>query len=124
MLMVRDKAASLRYHVENAPAGQFLFDRAAQVRVADLVGGTSLGGRLDEFKKRSLLIATASQLTSALALIELDGVARRLTILPPDVNPDHLRALIAGAEIDAAIVDGPAPQFSHLPLCVTCTPDI
>src|SRR5579872_5133310 len=114
----------LRHYVDHGPADRFFFDRLAKVRIADLARGTSLGGGLTDLSGRSVLIATASQLTSALALIELDGVARRLTILPPDVNPDHLRALIAGAEIDAVIVDGPAPQFSHLPLCVTCTPDI
>src|SRR5579863_7755269 len=115
MIMVRDKAASLRYHVENAPAGQFLFDRASQLRVADLVGGTSLGGRLDEFENRSVLIATANQLTSAVALIELDGVARRLTILPPDVDRGHLPALIGNAEIDAVVFDG-ADAISDIPV--------
>ena len=124
MSTARTEAEPLRAHLANAPADAFLFDRAARMRLADLVAGTALGGRLAELGGRSVLVATASQLTGALALIELDGVARRLTILPPDVNPDHLRALIAGAEIDAVIVDGPAPQFSHLPLCVTCTPDI
>jgi len=114
----------LRAHLTRAPADAFLFDRAARARLADLVGGTSLGGRLAELRDRSVLIATTSQLTSALALIGLDGVARRLMILPPDVDPDHLGALIAGAEIDAVVVDGPAPQFSDLPLCVTCTPNI
>jgi acyl-coenzyme A synthetase/AMP-(fatty) acid ligase len=121
MSTARIEAEALRAHLANAPADAFLFDRAARVRLADLVDGTSLGGRLADLSGRSVLIATASQLTSALALIELDGVARRLTILPPDVNPDHLRALMADAEIDAVVVDGPAPQFSHLPHCVTCT---
>jgi acyl-coenzyme A synthetase/AMP-(fatty) acid ligase len=118
------EAEPLRAHLTRAPADAFLFDRAARVRLADLVGGTSLGGRLAELGGRSVLIATASQLTSALALIELDGVARRLMILPPDVDPDHLGALIAGAEIDAVVVDGPATQFSELPLCVICTPNV
>ena len=124
MSTARTEVQPLRAHLANAPADACLFDRAARVRLADLVGGTALGSRLPELSGRSVLIATATQLLSALALIELDGVARRLTILPPDVNPDHLRALIAGAEIDAVVVDGPASQFSHLPLCVTCTPHI
>jgi acyl-CoA synthetase (AMP-forming)/AMP-acid ligase II len=124
MSTARTEAQPLRAHLASAPADAFLFDRAARVRLADLVGGTSLGGRLAELNGRSVLIANAGQLASALALLELDGVARRLTILPPDVNPDHLRALIAGAEVDAVIVDGPATQFSDLPLCVTCAPNI
>ena len=88
--MARAKAPSLRHHIENAPADQFFFDRATTVRVADLNRGTSLNGRLAELAGRSVLIATTSQLTSGLALIELDGVARRITILPPDVDPAHL----------------------------------
>ena len=37
--------------------------------------------------------ATGGQLTTALALIELDGIARRLAILPPDADPDHFADL-------------------------------
>ena len=54
---------------------------------------------------KSVLVATGSQLTTALALIELDGVARRLAILPPDADPDHFAAIVAGADIDAVVVD-------------------
>jgi len=123
--MARAEARSLRYHVENAPADQFFFDRATTVRVADLNQGTNLGGRIVELAERSVLIATTSQLTSGLALIELDGVARRITILPPDVDPAHLGALIANAEVDAVVVDGDtSPLFSELPLVVTWTPRI
>ena len=124
MNTARTEAPLLRAYLANAPSDACLFERAAHVRLADLVDGTSLGGRLNELSGRSVLIATASQLSGALALIELDGVARRLTILPPDVNPDHLRTLMAGAEIDAVVVDGPAAAFSDLPLCVTCAPNI
>ena len=76
--------------------------------VADLAHGTSLDGGLADLAGRSVLIATSSQLTSALALIELDGVARRITILPPDVDRAHLDALIADAGIDAAVIDDAA----------------
>jgi acyl-CoA synthetase (AMP-forming)/AMP-acid ligase II len=123
--MARTEALSLRRHVEKAPPDQFFFDRATTVRVSDLNRGTSLGGRVSELVGRSILIATASQLTSALALIELDGLARRLAILPPDVDPAHLGALIAGAEIDAVVVDSEtANDFSAVPLRVTCTPSV
>ena len=82
--------------------------RAPVTRI--LRSGTSLGGRLGELAGKSVLLATGSQLTTALALIELDGVARRLTILPPDADPDHFAALIAGAEIDAVVVDSSSAQ--------------
>jgi acyl-coenzyme A synthetase/AMP-(fatty) acid ligase len=125
MKMAHAEAPSLRRRIDNAPAAQYFFDRAGQVAVADLVCGTSLGGRLGELAGHSVLVATTSQLTSALALIELDGVARRLAILPPDVDRAHLTALIADAEIDAAVIDGePAEAMAQVPLRVICTPRV
>jgi acyl-coenzyme A synthetase/AMP-(fatty) acid ligase len=125
MKMARAEAQPLRRYVDRAPADRFFFDRAAQVRIADLARGTSLGGRLADLAGRSILIATSSQLTSALALIELDGVARRITILPPDVDRAHLGALIADAEIDAVVIDDEAQRDIHkLPVCVVCSPKL
>ncbi len=123
--MVRAEPPSLRHHINNAPADRFFFDRAARVGVAALVAGTSLGDRLAELSGRSVLIATTSQLTSALAILELDGVARRLTILPPDVDRGHLPALIADAEIDAVVIDGEqSAEFANLAAVVACTPNL
>jgi acyl-coenzyme A synthetase/AMP-(fatty) acid ligase len=59
-----------------------------------------------------VLLATESQLTSALALIELEGVARRIVILPPDADPAHLPAIIAIADIDAVLTDEGAPTHA------------
>jgi acyl-coenzyme A synthetase/AMP-(fatty) acid ligase len=67
--------------------------------------GSSLGGRLRELAGKSVLIITDEQLAAALALIELDGVARRITICPPDVPTDHLIAVIGGAGVDAIVSD-------------------
>jgi acyl-coenzyme A synthetase/AMP-(fatty) acid ligase len=118
-------AQPLRARIAGAAADACFFDRAASVRVADLVRGTCLGGGLANLSGSSVVIATASQLTAALALIELDGVARRLLILPSDVAPDHLGALIAGAEIDAVVTDGAVPaQLAALPVRVVCMPSI
>jgi acyl-coenzyme A synthetase/AMP-(fatty) acid ligase len=75
---------------------------------------------------RSVLVATGSQLTAALALIELEGIARRLVVLPPDVGADDLDAVIATAGIDAAVVDEvTTPRAAlDLPVCVVCAPSI
>ena len=101
---------SLRDHAANAPRAAFFFDNAADVLFTALDRRTSLGGRLGEFDGRSVLVATASQLTAALALIELDGLARRIVILPPDAEADHLPAVIAAAEIDAVVLDSGSPR--------------
>src|SRR5580700_3151970 len=124
--MPRASVPSLKSGIANPSSERFFWDRAAQVCVNQLARGTSLGGRLAELAGRSVAIATSSQLTAALALIELDGVARRLTILPPDTAPDHLPILFASAEVDAVVVDDGTPRSEAFDLAVrvTCTPAI
>jgi acyl-coenzyme A synthetase/AMP-(fatty) acid ligase len=119
--MARIEEQSLRRRI--ADGSGFLWDRAAHVRIADLIGGTSFGGRLEQLVGKSVVIATGSQLTTALALIELDGVARRLTILPPDAEASHFAALLAGAEADAVIVDRDTPEnvAFERPIRVACS---
>ena len=51
--------------------------------LGDLLSGTSLDGRVAELAGRSVLIATRDQFAAALALIELDGIARRADPLHP-----------------------------------------
>ena len=60
------------------------------VPLRDLAWGSSLGGRLKELRGRSVLVATRDQLTAALALIELDGIARRMVLCPGDLARDRL----------------------------------
>ena len=123
--MARLETQPLHQYIENAQADRYLFDRSARTRLGDLAGGTSLGRHLADLNGRSVLIATASQLTSALSLIELDGIARRLTILPPDVDPVHIPALIAEAECDAAVIDEGTPEGClDLAVCAVCSPRI
>ena len=124
--MARTEAQSLRRWICNATPERFFWDRTARTSINQLAGGTSLGEGLTALGGRSVLVATGSQLTAALALIELDGVARRLTILPPDANVDHLDALIARAEVDAVVLDQASPhgQAINLRTRIICTPDI
>src|SRR3984957_13602965 len=126
MKMVRSNAPSLKGRIADAEPERFFWDRAAWLCVNHLARGTSFGGRLAELADRSVVVATASQLTSALALIELDGVARRLTILPPDTAADHLGALTACAAADAVVIDEGTPNQAalDLPVRVVCTPTI
>jgi acyl-coenzyme A synthetase/AMP-(fatty) acid ligase len=79
-----------------------------------LVNGTSLGGRLDDLRGRAVLLAPRDQLHAALAMIELDGVARRFVLCPPDVPPEHLRAIAATAEVDAVVFDSGTPDLDAL----------
>ena len=56
-------------------------------------------------------------------MIELDGVARRIVICPPDMTQDHLRAIVATAEIDAVVSDSGThdPEALGVPLHFRCS---
>jgi len=125
-MKVRSDAPSLRGRIADAGPERFFWDRAARLCVDHLARGTSFGGRLAELAGRSVVVATSSQLTSALALIELDGVVRRLTILPPDTAAEHLGTLFACAEADAVVIDEGTPSQTAFdpPARVVCAPAI
>jgi acyl-coenzyme A synthetase/AMP-(fatty) acid ligase len=71
-----------------------------------------------------LLLAT-DQLTAALVLIELDGVARRMVLCPADLSPEHLPAVMEDAEADAWVGDE-ASTASHLdiPIGIVARPEL
>ena len=96
-----------------ALAATRLVDRDATFDLAALRAGTCLGDA--RLAGRSVLVATDTQGSAAAALVELDGLARRLTIAPPDLNPGHLAAIVEDAEIEAVVCDAPK-RFSALGL--------
>ena len=98
----------LRDYLSPELKGRTISDAHHVVSLTDVLGHTVLGGRLRELAGRSVLLKLSDQLKSGLAMIELDGIARRMLLCPPDLNPDHLDALIADAEIDAVVTDDPA----------------
>ncbi|HET7885608.1 MAG TPA: fatty acid--CoA ligase family protein, partial [Bradyrhizobium sp.] len=68
---------------------------------------TCLKGRLAELSGRSVLLAVSSQFLAALVMLEIDGIAKRMLLCPPDLNPDYLQAIVEDAEIDAVVTDQP-----------------
>jgi len=120
--MLPSDSTSLREALINIadPSGCFLWDTKGSVCYHDLVRGSCLNGRLSELSGRSVLVATRDQLITALALIELDGVARRLILCPPDLTSEQLSSVFANAEVDAAVLDSSQPQ-SNLRNCITAT---
>jgi acyl-coenzyme A synthetase/AMP-(fatty) acid ligase len=82
-------------------------DGARSVDLAALATQSFLGAGADQLRDRSVLIASATQIAAAIAMIELDGHARRITIAPPDLKPDHLADVIEDAEVEAIVTDDP-----------------
>jgi len=123
--MLPTHVKSLRDALGNTLNGRsrFLWGARASVSLDDLLHGTSLGGRLAELSGRSVLVATRDQLSAALAMIELDGVARRLIICPSDLAASHLPSVIARGEVDAIVFDCEPPEQASfdIPLQVACT---
>ncbi len=99
---------ALRDYLDPALKDRTISDARRTVSLTTLRGETCLGGRLGEFAGRSVLLAVADQLTSALVITEIDGVARRMLLCPPDLNPDHIQTLIVDVGIDAVITDDAA----------------
>jgi len=81
--------------------------QGANLRVAlvDLAGASVLGGRLEALRGRAIVIAAREQFTAALALLELDGVARRMVLCPPDLKREHLPHVIESAGADVCLLD-------------------
>ena len=82
-------------------------DPRHSVSLTDILQYTRLAASQRDLSNRSVMLSMSGQLLSALAMIELDGVAQRMLLCPPDVNPEHLDALIKDAEIDAIVTDQP-----------------
>ena len=95
------RAETLRAAIAGSTA--CLFGRHQTVRLSDM------GRALDaDFSGRNVLLRTSNQLFAALGLIELDGVAARIVIAPPDINPEHLPAIVERAGIETVVSNDPA----------------
>ncbi|MBP1063446.1 acyl-CoA synthetase (AMP-forming)/AMP-acid ligase II [Bradyrhizobium japonicum] len=77
-----------------------------------MIEHSCLTGGPVELSGRSVLLATSRQLLSALAMIELDGVARRILLCPPDLDWDRLQVLLEQARIDTIVTDQPLDRCS------------
>ena len=98
---------ALRDYLDPDLKDRTLSDARRSVSLTDIAGQTCLMGRLAELSGRSVLLAVGGQFLAGLAMIEIDGIARRMLLCPPDLNADHLQALIEDAEIDAVVTDRP-----------------
>jgi acyl-coenzyme A synthetase/AMP-(fatty) acid ligase len=86
-----------------------LWGAGRSARLADILYGSGLGGRAGELAGLSVLVRTSDAFSAALALIELDGAARRIVLCPPDVKDADLPHVIAIAEVDAVVYDREPP---------------
>jgi acyl-coenzyme A synthetase/AMP-(fatty) acid ligase len=113
MNTLQNSAASLWEAVSGTvdACDPFVSSPETRFGLRDLLAGSVLGGRCQELSGRSVLISTTDQIVAAAALIELDGVARRMVLCPPGVPPEYLPSIVKSAEADAIVsdrtIDGP-----------------
>jgi acyl-coenzyme A synthetase/AMP-(fatty) acid ligase len=94
------------------------------VSLLELSVGSNLECSIQQFYGRSVFIRTRHQLTAALTIIELDGIARRIVLCPPDLATEHISLAIQMAEADMVVCDEDsaetiAPQGTHLTKCAS-----
>src|SRR5437660_683464 len=84
----------------------YLIGAEHRTALDDLLRRSAIASGVEGLRGRSVLIASADPFLVALALIELDGLARRVTLYPPDLALEHLPYVMRYAEADAVVSDG------------------
>src|SRR6185503_3539198 len=107
MRMSPRETFALRDYLSPELKGRAISDPHYELSLTDSSRVTCLASSVRELSGRSVLLAASGQLLSALAMIEIDGVAARMLLCPPDVNPDHVETLIDEADVDAIVTDQP-----------------
>jgi acyl-CoA synthetase (AMP-forming)/AMP-acid ligase II len=97
---------------KEAAATSTLLARSGSVALRTLMDHSALPDKLESYRGRSVVLATQDQLPTALALLELDGVARRIVLCTPDLTPQALTAIAATAEADLTLGD----EIAQLPI--------
>ena len=107
-----------------ARARTIVSDRQGDTDLSTLAAGTCLGGAARGLVGRAILIATRTQTAAALAMVELDGLARRIAIAPPDLKAEDLPSVLADAEIEAIVTDDPRrfAAIADMSVAVIATP--
>lgn len=75
------------------------------VALADLAAASSLAGGPEPLRDRAVLLVARDQLAAGLALVELDGVARRLVLCTPDLDATRRGQVALAAGTDAVVMD-------------------
>jgi len=88
-----------------AKRGAALIGPARAVPLASLERASCLGGRLEALRGRTVVVAIRDHLTAATALLELDGIARRMVLCTPDLAPEHVPHVVRSSGADTWLGD-------------------
>jgi len=87
-------------------ADRFISDGDILVKFEQLHLGSCFAD-LKKFRGLSVLILTARQYTAAVALLELDGVARRIVLAPTGLEPSYIGQVLVDGSVDVILTDYP-----------------
>jgi acyl-coenzyme A synthetase/AMP-(fatty) acid ligase len=88
-----------------APPAGSIFSASARIQLQELAAASNLRGQLESLRGGNVLVAAKDQLTAALALIELDGVAQRIVLCPPDLSAAHVPAIVRDCAVQYCVAD-------------------
>src|SRR5580658_5450810 len=110
MIMPPIEPSALRDRLKSSQGlrHRHISSRSRSVALADIATGTALPDPA-ALVGRSVLVLTKDMLAAALALIDLDGVARRLILCPPDLREEHLPLVLEMGGVDAVVLDHDHP---------------
>ncbi len=94
--------------------GLTIADREAGVALAGVVAGFRDAALAERFHGRSVLVATGGQRAAALAMLAIDGIARRMVLVPPGMTSEQTASILRDAEIDIAVTDDAFPHADAL----------
>ena len=108
-----------------AQGNPVLWGLNAHVPLRELISRSSLDRPAAALRGESVIISTEEQLPAALALIELDGLARRVVLCPPDLPPEHLATVAETAEATVLLTDSShARMLPTIERRVLCAPTL
>ncbi|HVV92464.1 MAG TPA: class I adenylate-forming enzyme family protein [Hyphomicrobiales bacterium] len=93
-------------------SGRWLNDPAGTVPLAEIAAATCLGTDAAVLAGRSVVLVTGRQRAAVMALVALDGLVRRLVLVPPDIATDRLGTILADATADAIVTDRDPAAFA------------
>ncbi len=96
-----------------APSARWLGDGAVRIALDGLQRGSGLLQPAERLRGRSVLLVARAQMPAVLAMLALDGIARRIVLCLPDTAPEQVAAIIAGAQVDAVVTDGSLPSLER-----------
>jgi len=89
--------------------GLFLSDRTARRSLGALIEAQTRTDLTERLAGRSVLVATGGQMAAALAMLALDGLARRMVLAPPGLTGDAAARILVDAEIEVCVTDADCP---------------